>query len=307
MSSTRSANNRKRKPEEVISTDDPRNRNARRVSTDAPALAVASYQTIEEAPTANDTSASDAERSDAERSDAERSESMESIGALIQDLFHFDNAKVNDALGAFDLGENKKRRESIAMAGSCLALVQVVKECLKKATEKIPACDQVTELDELAELKTPDNSLDVITNLTCGHDESKAGISSVGGVEVIVKAMKTFPKCHALQWSGCLALGILASCNLGRKKNVASGGIQALVAAVNNHLHSPRVCECACWALANAVEESKEDTEMLISLGGGAAVVRVKNKWPENRMVQTEVQCLAKLLAMEMYSWVDEE
>jgi hypothetical protein len=51
-----------------------------------------------------------------------------SIGALIQDFFHSDNAKVNDALDALDPNRSKdnKERESIVTAGGFLAFVQVV-------------------------------------------------------------------------------------------------------------------------------------------------------------------------------------
>jgi nicotinate-nucleotide pyrophosphorylase len=60
--------------------------------------------------------------------------------------------------------------------------------------------------------------------------------------------------------------------------------------------------------------ESKEHTELLISLGGATAVAKVRKEWPDNKDVQVEVQRLAKLLAAEMTrlaavmnSWADEE
>jgi hypothetical protein len=61
---------------------------------------------------------------------------MESIGALIQDLF------------------KKGISSSQPEAGGYVAVVQVVKDCLKNAAEKIPACDRVTELDEVDEWAT---------------------------------------------------------------------------------------------------------------------------------------------------------
>jgi hypothetical protein len=41
------------------------------------------------------------------------------------------------------------------------------------------------------------------------------------------------------------------------------------------------------------VEDSKENTDRLIILGGGAAVEKVKIKWPDNQDVREEVERLA--------------
>jgi hypothetical protein len=83
--------------------------------------------------------------------------------------------------------------------------------------------------------------------------------------------------------------------------------LQLLVAAVNNHLHSIKVCGYVCWALSNIVEESKERIVLLISLGGAAAVSKLKEKWLDNPGFQTRVRSLAKLIGTEMNSWADEK
>jgi hypothetical protein len=104
-------------------------------------------------------------------------ESIQSIGKLIQDLFHSDNAKVNAALEALfldldvDLDENKKKCENIHAVGGCHALVQLMKYCLDKAITIIPACDQDTELNELIELTALDDTLHAIISLICHLDE----------------------------------------------------------------------------------------------------------------------------------------
>jgi hypothetical protein len=51
----------------------------------------------------------------------------------------------------------------------------------------------------------------------------------------------------------------LACCSIGEKKVVESGGIDVLLAAVNNHLGFRNVCDKVCWALYN--------TGVLITLG----------------------------------------
>jgi hypothetical protein len=299
-------NARKRKitteePEAVVSsTDDQSNSKARRVSTDAHASAVTSHTTTEEASIANAASASDVERSD----------SVENIGALIQDLFHSDNAKVRAALYALDLDleKDKNKCDIFVTAGGCLALVRVVKECLRKATEKIPACNEVTNLNTLPELITLSMSLRAIFLLTHNLEESRVGISSIGGVEEVVKAMKTFPKCHYLQGAACLVLGILALCNLGKKKIVESGGLRVLLAAVNNHLDSAKVCQYVFMALSDIIKkENIENIRLLMSIGGATAVVKVREEHREIDAVQIWVRKIGKLIGTEMKSWADEE
>jgi hypothetical protein len=210
-------------------------------------------------------------------SDAAPEETLESIGALIQDLFHPDNAKVKVALNALlvDLVENKKKCEEIQAVGGCFALVELVKKCLEKAIEKIPACDQVTELNELVELKTMDDSIIVLESVMYTLEESPAVITAIGGVEAVVLAMKTFPKCRELQYSASIALLYFTRCNIGMKRVVETGGIKVLLAAVNNHLDSyDPICEMACWALRNIANGSKENMGLLISLGGAAVVAK---------------------------------
>jgi hypothetical protein len=189
----------------------------------------------------------------------------------------------------------------------CLALINLLKKCLDKAIDSIPACDQVTELNELAELTTLHKTLRVIISLTVQHDKSRFGICTIGGVEPVIKIMKAFPKCQALQDGACGALGNLASCSIGKSKAIEAGGIEVLLAAVNNHLGSASLCESACSALFNVASGSKENTGLLITAGGGAAIARVRTRWPNNNDVQAQVRELVNLIASEMKAWVDEE
>jgi hypothetical protein len=64
-------------------------------------------------------------------------------------------------------------------------------------------------------------------------------------------------------------------------------------------LNSANVCENACGALVNIASSSKENTWLLINLGGGAAVAKVGTKWPDNTIVQTNVRRLAHLSVAE--------
>jgi hypothetical protein len=290
-------------PEPLFSSSGQSKSKARRVSTDAQEAthAVTSDKTTEEALTA---------ATAASTTIAPPQDSMESIGQLIQDLFRSDNAKVHASLAALelDLVKNKKKCVKIQAVGGCLALVQLLNKCLDKAMMKIPQCDQVTELNELAKVTTLNKTLRVIISLTFRHEESRVSITAVGGVEAVVKVMKTFPKCQTLQECGCGALQNVMCKNVsGKKKVVENGGIEVVLAAVNNHSGSANVCEFACMALFKIVNGSKENTGLLISLCGGAAVAKVRTKWPDNNDVQYWVRELANLIASEMNSWADDE
>jgi hypothetical protein len=168
---------------------------------------------------------------------------------MVQDPFHHDNVKVNVALD----------------------------DRLKKATKKAPASDQVSELKELVELTTLYKTLSEITNLTYyGSEMGMFGTATVGGMEAAVRVIKTFPECQKLQVYACAVLRNLALCSIGKAKAIESGGIKVVLAAVNNHLDSASLCETVCGTLFNFANGSEENTGLLISLGGAAAVAKVR-------------------------------
>jgi hypothetical protein len=110
-----------------------------------------------------------------------------------------------------------------------------------------------------------------------------------------------------LQERACDALVNLACCSIGRAKAIESGGFELLLAAVNKHLDSAIECKNACWAMFNVVRGSKENTELLITSGAGAAVAKVRRKWTDNNDVQTRVRKLVKRFAAEWKAWDDED
>jgi hypothetical protein len=108
-------------PEIVVSSDGQSKSKARRVSTDAQEAthAVASCQTTEDASTAATGASTPIVRPE---------DSIISIGALIQDLFHSDNAKVKAALNALnlDLKDDKNNCDKMQAVGGCFALVHLM-------------------------------------------------------------------------------------------------------------------------------------------------------------------------------------
>jgi hypothetical protein len=170
--SSNDENNRKRKatiiPDAVSSfaiwNPKEESNKARRVSTNALASPAASLQVDTLVATASAAAA------------AKQEESMESSGQIIQDLFYSDNAIFSDTLQAlydFDFDEDKKKCESLVAAGICLALVWLIKNRLKKARKQVPACDQVTEINDDPLLETLLRTLGVIRALVCTHKESR--------------------------------------------------------------------------------------------------------------------------------------
>jgi hypothetical protein len=234
----------------------------------------------------------------------EEEESPEVFEKLIQDLAHYDNAKVNAALDALslDLDKDEEKCNTIAAWGGCAALVRLLKDRLKKAT-KVPQCDQVTELNELAELETIEKTLCVFVWLSFQTETGRVVIATVGGVQAVGKVMQAFPMCKVVQERGCDTLRNLTWCSIGKKKAIESGGIEVVLAAINNHLDSAKLCEHACSALSNIVSDY-ENRGLLITLNCGAAVEKVGKKWPDADDVQTQVRKLAKLFVTAWTPWI---
>jgi hypothetical protein len=254
----------------------------------------------------------DSLHSEESASNAGREVSLQNVGRLVQDLFHYGHpAIVRAALDALcvHLKEGSQKCGDIITVGGCAALVQLLKNCLRTATEEIresrehPISEEL--LGELSELKTLHKTLYLVTLLMNTHRESRAAMTAIGGVERIVNVMKTFRNCQDLQTLACSALRKLARCNIGRNTAVEAGAMQVLLVAIHDHLGSSDTCGHALYALVNMVKESRGNTKLLISLGGAAAVVKVKTKWRDDNVVQPPLRKLAPLLAEELNRWDD--
>lgn len=96
--------------------------------------------------------------------------------------------------------------------------------------------------------------------------------------------MKTFPEYDELQDTACCVLGNLLFCSIGQKKALETYAMEAVLAAVNNHLASDSVCANACFTLHKFVEASKEITELFISSGGVTTMANVREEWQDDDM-----------------------
>jgi hypothetical protein len=234
---------------------------------------------------------------------AKQEDSIESYGALIKDLYHSDNAKVNAALDALslDLDEDfAKKCDKIQVVGGYFVLVQLMKKCLDKVIDEIPALDQVTELNELAELTTLHKALCVIIRWTFWYDESRADITAKGGLEAVMKIEKTFRKCQRLHEHALCALISLAFLSTVTTEVIESGRFEAVLAASNNHLDSTLLCEIECLVLSEIFNEHMAKRDQSINLGGGAAVAKVRTIWWSDNYILRSVHTLANVITSMM-------
>jgi hypothetical protein len=239
-------------------------------------------------------------------------ESLQTIGKLVQDLFHYGHpAAVRAALDALYAHLNlkgKSKNHDFVTVGGCAALAQLLNNCVRTAAKEIREQSLSTELlGELSELKTVCKTLRLVALLLDTHRESRVAMTAIGGVEAIVSVLKTFRNCEDLQTLACYSLRMLAQCKIGKITAVEAGAMQVLLVAINDYLgRSANTCGHALYALVNLVKESKENTELLISLGGAAAVVKVKKfKWGYDSGVQPPLRNLATLLTEEIDRWDD--
>ena len=103
---------------------------------------------------------------------------------------------------------------------------------------------------------------------------------AAGGIDVIVRAVDAHINDENLCFVGCAALstmslngkGIVSSttknsndepCDFiaeGQMKAVTVGGIEAVIKAINSHVHNPDVCENGCYALYNMIFDNGKKT-----------------------------------------------
>ena len=237
------------------------------------------------------------------------------VGNLIRSLLHSDKNKREASLEALQLNLDKDqdKKENIQTVGGCHVLVQLMQNCLDKAvSEKTKEeCDQLTELSELDELETLEGVLDIIANLTYQHGGSRIGITAIGGVEVVVNVMTTFPACHGLQLQAAGVMKNLACCGSGEKEAVKTGAIEVLLAAVKNHGNSPGLVKEAFDTLHSMIVNSKYNTKVFNRCGGSATVAKVaevREYWL-NAEIKTCVLALTAVMVEDMKTWMqgDEE
>jgi hypothetical protein len=219
-------------------------------------------------------------------------ESLESIRKLIQDLSSPDGDVVASLYTldryVFESDTGSQILQEIIEVGGCRALVQLAKTFLEKARMGIPNCDRVTELTGFTMILR--NTFIIMIALTYAHPVCKDFISSIGGVEVLVEVLTTFPKCEDLQSASCKVLCNLSTTSVGAEKASEAGAIKVLVGAVKNYPANEYLFVYCCDALADMCESNFERTKTLIDLGGITT-------WPDNPEARVAAQRLLQVMA----------
>jgi hypothetical protein len=298
-------NDRKRKSTEaqepVVSsntTDDersPRDTRPRRVSMEAPS-SVSSTHAI--APTPGNHSIVTSIASASRGTVAAPYGSAEGIGKLIHALNCSNGAVVDaalDSLYRYSIrGFGSLSWAKIAAVGGCFALVQLVKNSLETAIEIIPVRNQVNDFHLQVATGRLSRAFIIISNMTHVHPMSMHSINSIGGVEVLVKTMKTFPKHPWLQLRACNALCNLTACPVGRERAHEAGAIEVLLTTIKSYPRNKYIFLYGCRALTNMCESSFERTKQLIGLG-------VITTWPDDVEARHTAKCLLQVVAVSIH------
>ncbi len=136
------------------------------------------------------------------------------------------------------------------------------------------------------------------------HRGGRTG-ASIGGVEAVVSAMRTFSNCQELQYTACCVLGNLLFCRIGQKKALESGAMEVVLDALDNHMDADTVCAHACFTLHRMVAASKENTQRFICNGGVTTVASVRKEWQHDEMSQVHeaVRKLMEPVVKELSCW----
>jgi hypothetical protein len=220
--------------------------------------------------------------------------SAESIGKLVQDLSSPEGAVVDAAL---DVLYRYSKRDfdsliwvKIAAVGGCFALVQLGKKSLETAIEMIPLRNQVNAILLQVATGRLTRAFIIISKMTHVHPMSRYSINSIGGVGVLVKVMKTFPKHPWLQLRACNALCNLTACPVGREKADEVSAIEVLLTTIKSNHGDKYIFLHGCRALTHMCKGSFERTKLLISLGGITT-------WPDDPEARAVAKDLLQIMA----------
>jgi hypothetical protein len=294
-------NDRKRKsteaPEPVVSsnTTDERSTRPRRVSMEAPS-SVSSAHAV--APTPGNDAIVSSIASASRGTVAAPYGSVEGIGKLIHALTCSNEAVVDaalDSLYRYSIrGFGSLSWAKIAAVGGCFAIVQLVLKSLETAIEIIPLRDQVDDFHLQVVTGRLSRAFIIISNMTHVYPISMYSINSIGGVEVLVKTMQTFPNHPWLQLRACNALCNLTACPVGRKRADKVGAIEVLLTTIKSYPRNKYIFLYGCRALTNMCESSFERTKLLIGLGGITT-------WPDDIEARHTAKCLLRVVAAGIY------
>jgi hypothetical protein len=221
--------------------------------------------------------------------------SMKGIANMMQALTCSNEAAVDLALDTLyrysKRGFDSQSWAKIATVGGCFGLVQLMQKSLEMAITTIPLRNQPNDFRWRVATGRLSKAFIIISNMTHGCRRSMNGINSNGGVEVLVKVLKTFRKHHPwLQLRACNALCNLTACPIGRKRADEAGAIEVLLTTIKSYPGNKDIFLYGCRALTNMCASSFARTKELIDLGGITT-------WPDDPEARAVAKGLLDVMA----------
>jgi hypothetical protein len=147
---------------------------------------------------------------------------------VIEDVLN----KLSNLMFTSDENLKTKRRDAIYRAGGHLAIVQAMKRNQKAKGIQTQGCRS-------------------LANATWETSDFMNAITAVGGVDVILGAMKEFPKDEVVQICGSCAMRNLTSMKRIARMIVERNGLPIILNAMKNFPMNANIQECGCWTIAH--------------------------------------------------------
>jgi hypothetical protein len=241
-----------------------------------------------------------------------------------QDLLNSDSQVVDTILDTMqeliddDLAvKNKSKRKFeklFCASGGCNDLSRMLRTQLEKVAKMYPTHKKLTDVDQversdiMAELKVLAKALQQVCVLTCSPYDAKETIRvefvKSGLIRCVVKIMKAFPVCAAMQWDACVTLWNLLQSEKGKKKGVKDGAMEALLQAAKLHPKSEEICSDALDTLGNLIEGSCKYTKLLLNRDAASVASNMLVVWEKSSEAHGSAKRLLKLMVKGMQSMI---
>uniref|UniRef100_A0A6S8IZI7 LRRK2 ARM repeat domain-containing protein n=1 Tax=Amphora coffeiformis TaxID=265554 RepID=A0A6S8IZI7_9STRA len=175
---------------------------------------------------------------------------------------------------------------------------------LTHMTEHTEVCEKFAQEDGIDRVLTAMRNFETIEIHEQGcltlcnmsiQNENKETIRNLGGIRMIVSAMRLLRDSTFVQKSGCRALDGLATNDQSKVTIAASGGISAMLNAMKNHSSVAGVQALAITALRKLATITR-NRHIMKSNNGANAVEAAMRKYPKHAHLQENGKALVKLL-----------
>ena len=146
------------------------------------------------------------------------------------------------------------------------------------------------------------NACKALKNLSEANDDNRKRIAQAGGIETVVRVMNENPTAELLVEHACIVLAHLSWHNDQQNHEASnerrcligeSGGVEAILGAMQQHPTAAVLLKYACWALQNLCVGNNDDNKQRIAQAGGVqAVVQAMNGHPSAELL-VEHACTA--------------